>query len=123
MEPKELALALAEVLYDRQAEDIVLLDVEQLVGYTSYFLVASGRNERQVKALADHLERSGRGAGLRPLGKEGVDKGQWALIDYGDVVVHLFRNDERNYYDLETLWGEAPSEAYPAPDGADAPAE
>lgn len=116
MEPKELALALAEVLHDRQAEDIVLLDVEQLVGYTSYFLVASGRNERQVRALADTLERAGRNSGIRPIGREGVEKGHWALIDYGDVVVHLFRNDERNFYDLESLWGEAPRELYPEPE-------
>ncbi len=108
MDPKDLALALAQLLHDKQAEDIVLLDVEQLVGYTSYLVIASGRSDRQVKALADHLDRQGRVAGVRPMGREGTDRGQWALLDFGDVVVHVFRDEERNFYDLENLWSEAP---------------
>jgi ribosome-associated protein len=108
MEPKELALLLAEALADRKAEDIVILEVEALVSYTSYILIAGGRSDRQVQAVAGHLERAARDAGVRPVGTEGTDGGCWALLDYGDCVVHVFRNQERDFYDLEALWSDAP---------------
>lgn len=122
-EAKQLALYLAELLHEKHAEDIVLLEVEQLVGYTSWFIVASGRSDRQVKAMADHLERQGRADGIRALGVEGTQKGSWVLADFGDVVVHLFRNEERYFYDLETLWAEAPTLNFPLEEGAEAEAE
>lgn len=115
MEPRALALFLAKVLNDRKAEDIVILDVENLVGYTSYFIVASGRSDRQVKALASTLEREVKThLSARPLSREGVDQGNWALLDYGDAVVHVFRAEERDFYDLEGLWSDAPREDYPS---------
>lgn len=116
MEPKELALLLAEAMADRKAEDIVILEVEELVSYTSYVLVASGRSDRQVGAIASHVERAARDAGVRPIGTEGTDGGTWALIDYGDCVVHVFRYEERDFYDLEALWADAPRVPFdPAP--------
>ncbi len=114
MEPKELALFLAEALADRKAENIVILEVEALVSYTSYVIVASGRSDRQVQAVASHIERAGREQGIRPLGTEGTAGGTWALLDYGDCVVHIFRYEERELYDLEGLWGDAPREEYEA---------
>ena len=114
MEPSELTDAIIAILNEKQASDIVLLDVEEQVGYTSYFVIASGRSERHVRALAEHLQRATRNQGFRPIGVEGLTEGNWALLDYGDAVVHIFREDERSFYDLEGLWsGEAnePDEA------------
>jgi ribosome-associated protein len=109
MDPTQLVLYLAELLEEKQAHDIVIVDVEDLVGYTSYFLIASGRSDRQVKALVDHVKRQSRtDAVTRPIGIEGANTGRWALVDFGDVVVHIFREDERDYYDLEGLWQDAP---------------
>ena len=108
MDPKQLALYLADALDEKKALDIVILDVEVLVGYTSYFVLASGRGERHVQSLADHLKRHLRNEhGIRALGIEGTDSGRWALLDFGDVVVHVFREDERDFYDLEGLWQDA----------------
>mgnify|MGYP006114955379 CR=1 FL=1 len=109
MDPKEIALHLANLLEDKQGRDIVIIDVEDLVGYTSYFIIASGRSDRQVKALVDHLKRNLRtDLGIHSMGVEGADSGRWALIDFGDVVVHVFRENERDFYDLEGLWQDAP---------------
>ncbi len=109
MEPRELALYLADLLEDKLAREIIIIDVEELVGYTSYFVIASGRSDRQVQALADHLRRESKTHGAqRALGTEGAEGGRWALIDYGDVIVHVFREDERDHYDLEGLWQDAP---------------
>jgi ribosome-associated protein len=109
------ALLLADLLDDRQGQDIILLKVGPLVGYTEWFVVATGRSDRQVKALASHLERRCRDLGLRPIGTEGTERGHWALVDYGDVVAHIFREEERYFYDLESLWAEAERITYPPP--------
>ena len=117
MEPKELALLLADALDSKQAREIIILEVEELVGYTSYFVLCSGRSERQVQALVDHARRHLRTEhSVRHLGLEGLEKGRWALIDFGDVVVHVFKEDERDFYDLEGLWQDAPRVEW-TPDG------
>jgi ribosome-associated protein len=109
MDPKDLATIAADALDDKQAREIIILDVEDLVGYTSYFVLCSGRSERQVQALVDHTRRQLRtDHGVRHIGLEGVEKGRWALIDFGDVVVHIFKETERDFYDLEGLWQDAP---------------
>lgn len=120
MEPKELALSLAQALSDKQAIELEILDVEALVSYTSYFVIASGRSERQVSAMADYAQRHTKKLHHRGvLGIEGVQKGLWALIDYGDVIVHLFREPERELYDLDGLWQDAPRVPFvPAPQSA-----
>jgi ribosome-associated protein len=120
MEPKQLVELLAGILNDHKAEDIVALEVEPLVSYTSFVIVAGGRSERQVQALASHLERGAREHGVRPLGTEGISGGNWALLDYGDAVVHIFRTEERELYDLEGLWGDAPRLELDLPDMAQA---
>ena len=123
MDPTQLALYLAELLEEKQARDIVIVDVEDLVGYTSYFIISSGRSDRQVKALVDHVKRQSRtDAVTRPIGVEGADTGRWALVDFGDVVVHIFREDERDYYDLEGLWQDAPRLERPEKEGDPVPA-
>ena len=113
MEPLELSRYIADALDQKQGRDIVIIDVEKLVGYTSYFVVASGRSDRQVQALIENVRQVLKQAyDLLPLGVEGVRGGKWALADFGDVVVHIFREDERNFYDLEGLWSDAPRIEY-----------
>jgi ribosome-associated protein len=121
MTSKQLAVFIADALADKKAADITLLDVHDLVGYTDVFVVCTGRSDRLVKALADHAERMVRTElRLHPIGVEGVERGLWALIDFGDVVVHIFREHERVFYDLEGLWEDAPRVPYepPAPTAA-----
>ncbi|MCB9534769.1 MAG: ribosome silencing factor [Myxococcales bacterium] len=108
-----LAEAIADALADKKAEDIVILEVEKLVGYTSYFVICTGRSDRQVKAIADQVVRKLRtDHRVRPLGSEGAERSSWVILDYGDVVAHVFRQDERDFYDLEGLWRDAPQVAY-----------
>ena len=113
MEPKEIANQIAHALDEKQGREIVILDVEDIVGYTSYFIVVSGRSDRQVQALVEHVRRTMKDDfDIYPRGVEGVESGRWALIDFGDAVVHVFREDERNFYDLEGLWCDAPRVDY-----------
>ena len=108
MEPLELVNHIARSLDAKQGRDIVILDVESLVGYTSYFVLASGRSDRQVQALIDNVRTDLKVQfDLLPMGVEGTNSGRWALADFGDAVVHVFREDERHFYDLEGLWSDA----------------
>lgn len=121
MTSTQLAVFIADALADKKAAEITLLDVHDLVGYTDVFVVCTGRSDRLVKALADHVERQVRTElRLHPIGVEGVERGLWALIDFGEVIVHIFREHERAFYDLEGLWEDAPRIAYepPAPTAA-----
>jgi ribosome-associated protein len=93
---------------ERKAIDPVLLDVVELTSITDYFIIASGSSTRQVQAISSHLLRKMRQAGFRAMGVEGEAEGQWILTDFGDVVVHLFYQPVREFYDLEGLWIEAP---------------
>ena len=103
-----LAYACAESAIDKKGLDVTILDVRKLVSYTDYFILASGRNERQVAAIADAILETMVEVGYRPSGREGLNTGLWAVIDYGDLVIHIFREDEREKYGLERLWSDAP---------------
>ena len=107
MTVEEVARYAAQVLRERQAREIKALYVEQLGGYTDYLIIASARNERHVEALGNTLERRMRDLGLRSEGREGARNQRWGVLDYGDVVVHLFAVEERELYDLDGLWHEA----------------
>jgi ribosome-associated protein len=100
---RALALAL-----DKKALEPVLLDVRTLCSFCNYQLVLSGRSERQVDAIADGIAAGLKQEGLRTLGREAARGGQWALLDYGDFVVHVFLHAAREHYDLEGLWSDAP---------------
>jgi ribosome-associated protein len=100
---RALAIAL-----DKKALEPVLLDVRQLCSFCNYQLVLSGRSDRQVDAIADGIELALKHEGLRPISSEGARSGQWALLDYGDFVVHVFLHSAREHYDLEGLWNDAP---------------
>jgi len=97
-----------KIIRERKAIDPVLFEVGKLVSITDYFLIASGNSSRQVQAIARHLQRKMREQGFRPDGTEGEQEGHWVLMDYGDVVIHLFYQPIREFYDLEGLWIEAP---------------
>ena len=100
---RALALAL-----DSKALEPVLLDVRGLCTYASYQLVVSGRSDRQVDAICEAIAVGMKEAGVRPLSTEGKRSGQWALLDFGDLIVHVFHHPSREHYDLEGLWVDAP---------------
>jgi ribosome-associated protein len=90
-------------------DDTVVLDVGEVLGLTSWFVVTSGRNPRQVKAIVEEIElQVAESGGPRPLRVEGLDAREWVLIDYGDFVVHVFMDESRRFYDLERLWSDVP---------------
>lgn len=108
MDTLEKAKRCVDFLLERKAVDPVLFDVGQLTSLTDYFLIASGNSTRQVQSMSRHLQRRMRESGFRPYGVEGEQEGQWILLDFGDLVVHLFYEPVREFYDLEGLWVEAP---------------
>lgn len=103
-----MALEIAKLALDKKAEKVVILNVRKLTAVADYLLICSAESERQVQAIAGSIEDGLRKKGERPLGIEGVSEGRWALIDYVDVVVHIFLDPVRAFYDLEGLWAEAP---------------
>jgi len=103
-----LACTCAHLADERKAEQIVVLNVGRLAFFTDYFVIATGRNERQIKAIADEIRLRMKALGQPVLGVEGRPESGWVLIDLGDAVVHLFNPETRGVYDLELLWGEAP---------------
>ena len=105
---KEKAFLCAQAVLDRKAIDLVILEVKDLSSFTDYFLICSGNSDRQVQAIASHIEEKLAKKGIRPLGMEGKREGRWILLDYGDVIVHVFYQPVREFYDLERLWSEAP---------------
>lgn len=86
----------------------VILEVKDLCSFADFFAITSGRSTRQVLAIAHHLEETLSRAGIKPLGVEGLEEGLWVLMDYNDVVIHIFFHPFREFYDLEGLWAEAP---------------
>ena len=96
-------------LLEKKAEDLVVIDLRGRSDVCDFFLLASGQSSIQVKALAKHLHKELFGAGHKPKGIEGMDDGRWALLDFFDVVVHIFHTEAREYFQLEKLWGDAPS--------------
>ena len=105
---RELALAIAEAALDKKASRIEIIDVRDKVDYTDYVIVMSGRSDRQVAAIARGIEEDvKRLHGVRCTGVEGLPQGNWVLLDFSDVVVHVFHTDMRGFYDLEALWLDA----------------
>jgi ribosome-associated protein len=115
MTPEELVEAIAGYAGDVKAIDIVALDVRGVIDYTDFFVVCSGGTDRQTKAIHDRVhEGLKRDHGLLPRRVEGVQQSNWILMDYLDVVVHVFTPDTREFYGLERLWGEVPARAVTA---------
>ena len=105
MEGKELALAVCKALSDKKAHDIVTVNVADQTVVCSYFVIASGRSTTQVKALGEAVEEAvKKETGLSPVRTEGFREGRWGVLDFGDVVVHVFHEESRLFYYLERLW-------------------
>lgn len=107
MEASELARMVVEAASDKQAEDIVMLDMRNVCNFADYFVICSGGSSRQTQAIAEEIDKVLSGAGVEPDRREGdVDSG-WLLLDYGDVIIHIFDSEIREYYRLEKLWSKA----------------
>ena len=103
----ELAKMIAELALEKKAEDIVVMDVSKLAGFTDFFVIATGNSDTHSKALADYIEDELSQYNVKVWHKEGYANLKWILMDYVDVVVHIFDTETRDYYDLETLWADA----------------
>jgi ribosome-associated protein len=110
--PDEAALALArrivDLASDKKASDIVLLEIRELTTLADYFVICSGSSERQLGAIVSGIDDALRDEGIKPVGREGSANAHWMLIDYGSVIVHVMAPPERDFYQLERLWAEAP---------------
>jgi ribosome-associated protein len=113
MSPERLATTIAAHAADRKAMDIIALDLRQVAGYTDFFVICSGNTDRQTKAIHDSVHKGLKDEhGLLPRRVEGVSEARWILMDYLDVVVHVFTPETRDFYRLEALWGDVPRRDY-----------
>ncbi|WP_250448487.1 ribosome silencing factor [Actinotalea sp. C106] len=110
----DLAVEAARAASNRKAQEIIALDVSDRLVLTDVFLIASGTNERQVVAIAEAIEEAMHARGVKALRREGVREGRWALLDFGDIVVHVQHDEDRVYYALERLWSDCPVVELPA---------
>jgi ribosome-associated protein len=104
MQVNELKLLVIDALEDIKAEEIEVLDVTGMTDVTDFMIIATGKSTRQVKALANEVVMQAKAAGVQPLGVEGEDVGEWALVDLGDVIAHIMTPQTRSTYTLEKLW-------------------
>ncbi|MEA1959737.1 MAG: ribosome silencing factor [Bacillota bacterium] len=103
----QLVQMIAEAAQEEQAGDLLILDVNALTIIADYFVIASGRSSVQIKSIADNIEDKLTEAGVSMLRRDGYEEGKWVVLDYGSSIVHIFRQEEREYYNLENLWGDA----------------
>lgn len=108
MKIEEIAITAARAADEKNAENIILLDVSELLVITDYFLICSGATGRQVRTITDNIREKIRKKGLILHGVEGEDRAEWVLVDYGDIVIHVFTEEQHEYYQLERLWRDAP---------------
>ena len=106
--PNELACEFAKIAETRNCENIVILDVDEVSPITNCFVIATGTSDRQLKSIADELKSIGKKIGHPAWHIAGTDEGQWIVMDFVDVVVHLFNEEMRHYYDIEMIWGQSP---------------
>ncbi|MDA8296573.1 MAG: ribosome silencing factor [Actinomycetota bacterium] len=114
-----LATIAARAASGKTLEETLVLDVGDLIGITDHFVITGGRNDRQVRAVLDEVQKAVRDAGGKLLRSEGLDDLKWVLLDYGDFVVHVFEQEARAYYGLERLWADSDRVEF-APEGDDA---
>jgi ribosome-associated protein len=111
-EPRDLAILAARTASSKQGQAITVLDVSELITITDFFVIASGSSDRQVTTIAEEVTKELKGRGVPPLRREGEAGARWVLLDFGDVVVHVFNDEEREFYRLENLWRDAPVVAW-----------
>ena len=112
MDQKAIALAAAKALDAKRGKDIVVLKVDEMTVITDYMVIATGCSVPQVKALAENVEEELAKLDLFARRREGVNEGHWCILDYGDVMVHVFQTETRDFYKLEQLWADAPVREY-----------
>ena len=110
MDQREIALLAAKALDDKRAKDIVCLKVDEMTVITDYMVIATGLSSPQVKAMADNVEEELAKADLFARRREGLTEGRWCVLDYGEVMVHIFHEQDREYYQLERLWTDGTNE-------------
>lgn len=108
IESKDKAIEAAQAALDKKAKDTVILELKELTIIADYFVVCSGESTTQVKAIVENVEKKLRGHRQKPVGIEGLNTARWVLMDYGDVIVHVFEEETRAYYELEKFWLDAP---------------
>lgn len=108
LEGEQIADICVKIASDGKGEDIVVLDVRKISSFTDYFVILSGRSTRHVQALAENLENELRSKRINTSRAEGLAEGKWVLLDFDDVIVHIFYHEQRDFYDLEGLWHDAP---------------
>ena len=111
----EKALLVVRSALEKKAYDLILMEVREVTSIADYFIICSGRSDRQVQGIARGIEENLSGAGIPLLSVEGVSRGQWVLMDFSDVIVHIFYQPVREFYDLEGLWHHAPRVELPEP--------
>jgi ribosome-associated protein len=114
---KDRAVECARIAADLRCKDLVVLEVQRIIGWTDYLVIATGGSRRQIAAVADEIGDRMKAIGDKPLAIEGYETGGWTVLDYGDVVVHLFDDEKREYYQLERLWEDAPRIDWAPPAG------
>ncbi|MBI3058005.1 MAG: ribosome silencing factor [Deltaproteobacteria bacterium] len=108
-------MLLSRFALEKKAYDLILLEVREITSIADYFIICSGRSDRQVQSIAQGIEGNLGAMGIHPLSVEGMNRGQWVLMDFADVVVHIFYQPVREFYDLEGLWSHAPRVELPEP--------
>jgi ribosome-associated protein len=106
----DLAQQISEIIFTKKGFNVVVIDLRKLVTFTDYFVICSADSDTQVKAISDQVDKALSDEGIRCWHREGLKALSWVLLDYVDVVVHIFKKDAREFYNLEKLWGDAPSE-------------
>ena len=104
--PKQVSIAV-EAASDKKANDLVVLDLRKATGFTDFFVICSGTNPRQIRAIADNVTEALAATGAKPAHVEGYERSEWILLDYFDFIVHVFALETRTFYGLERLWGNA----------------
>ncbi|MDD3717203.1 MAG: ribosome silencing factor [Actinomycetota bacterium] len=106
---RETAIEAARAASDKKAHDILVMDMRDVLIITDYFIICSGKTDRQVRSIQEGVEERLAAMGVKPVRREGVQHRRWILLDYVDIVVHVFRQEEREYYEIERLWKDAPN--------------
>ena len=110
MNSTDLANRISDIIFTKKGFNVLVIDLRNLVSFTDYFVICSADSDTQVKAIADEVDKILSDDGIKCWHKEGLKALSWVLLDYVDVVVHVFKKDAREFYNLEKLWGDAPSE-------------
>lgn len=108
MDSKDFALKITDLIFNKKGYDVLILDLHKLASFADYFIICSADSDTQVKAIADEVDKSLKDEGIRCWHKEGFNALSWVLLDYVDVVVHIFKREAREFYNIEKLWGDAP---------------